>query len=194
MHTHSKVHILNCVIHDIQIVCLSVTHVTTNSTQSTNVVSPIKLFTTMPHLSLMAFSEKSGYQRKNQYFPPYHVQLCIMWQPLLFYFWIREALKTNFCPKLGIWSNRLEPPTRHHPTLPVHWDSQKGKKNISILHFRLFWAYNFFMKKFIFLVGMTNGGPIPSWIDKILPPQLCTMCFITFLATYQSKVCSGKIG
>ena len=45
-----------------------------------------------------------------------------------------------------------------------------------------------------FLVGMTNGGLIPSWIDKILPPQLCTMCFITFLAIYHSKICSGKIG
>ena len=42
---------------------------------------------------------------------------------------------------------------------------------------------------------MTNWGPISSWIDKTLLPQLCTMCFITFLAIYHSQVFfSGKIG
>ena len=25
------------------------------------------------------------------------------------------------------------------------------------------------------------GGPINYWIDEILPPHLCTMCFITFM-------------
>ena len=25
------------------------------------------------------------------------------------------------------------------------------------------------------------GGPINYWIDEILPPHLCTMCFITFI-------------
>ena len=40
------------------------------------------------------------------------------------------------------------------------------------------------MKNFIFLVGTTNnwelGSPRPSWIDKILLPHLCIVCFITF--------------
>ena len=47
------------------------------------------------------------------------------------------------------------------------------------------------MKNFIFLVGTTNnselGSPRPSWIDKILLPHLCIVCFITFLAIYQGK-------
>ena len=52
------------------------------------------------------------------------------------------------------------------------------------------------MKNFIFLVGTTNnselGGPRPSWIDKILLPHLCIVCFITFLAIYQGKFIFGQ--
>ena len=98
----------------------------------------------------------------------------------------KGSLQIEFLEKFGILS-QPGPPSSKVGT------PKTKKKMMFILHFRLFWAYYFFMKKIIFLVGMTNGGPIPSWIDKILPPQLCTMCFITFLAIYQSKVCSGKI-
>ena len=52
------------------------------------------------------------------------------------------------------------------------------------------------MKNFIFLVGTMNnselGGPRPSWIDNILLPHLCIVCFITFLAIYQGKFVFGK--
>ena len=36
------------------------------------------------------------------------------------------------------------------------------------------------------------GGPRTSWIDEILPPHLCIVCFITFLAIYQGKFGFGK--
>ena len=52
------------------------------------------------------------------------------------------------------------------------------------------------MKKIIFLVGTTNnselGGLRPSWIETILLPHLCIVCFITFLAIYQGKFGFGK--
>ena len=35
------------------------------------------------------------------------------------------------------------------------------------------------------------GGPRTSWIDEILLPHLCIVCFITFLAIYQGKFSAG---
>ena len=53
-----------------------------------------------------------------------------------------------------------------------------------------------FTKNLFFLVGTTNnselGGPRTSWIDNILLPHLCIVCFITFLAIYQGKFGLGK--
>ena len=76
------------------------------------------------------------------------------------------------------------------------WIFRKLKKKIDVYFaFKAILSILVFHEKFhFFLVGMTIEGPVPSWIDKILPPHLCTMCFITFLAIYHSKVCSGKIG
>ena len=99
---------------------------------------------------------------------------------------------------------------------------QKIGKNISmfILHFRLFWAIYLFMKIYHFLgffrLGQGNpppslgnwpnffrfflpslavifsGGPITLWIDEILPPHLCSVCFITFMDSSKANLVLEK--
>ena len=119
-----------------------------------------------------------------------NIQHCNSFGNIMFTFWrSKGSLQKRFLTKFGILSH----PTCR-PPLQI-WDSKK-KMLMFILHSWLFWAYYFFMKKFIFLVGTTNnlelGGPRPSWIEKILLPHLCIVCFITFLAIYQGKFVFGK--
>ena len=88
-----------------------------------------------------------------------------------------------------------------------------------ILHFRLFWAFKFFMKTYHFLGGFQVGtgepplawelsqlfpfflpslaviflgGPITLWIDEILPPHLCSVCFITFMDSSKANLVLEK--
>ena len=87
---------------------------------------------------------------------------------------IREAFKANFCPKLGIWPNRLDSP------LPVRWDSQKGKKCLfCILGYskhiifswksHIFWVIGDFYVIFYVIFGefLVGTGEPPPYCDNI---------------------------
>ena len=57
------------------------------------------------------------------------------------------ACKTTFWPKLGIWPNRLDPPS------PYVGIFQKENKLMFIMHFSLFLAYYFILEKVPFLAS-----------------------------------------
>ena len=63
----------------------------------------------------------------------------------------KGSLQIEFLEKFG----NLAQPGRPPPSPKVGTPKTK-KKLMFILHFRLFWAFYFFVKIFIFLVGMTN--------------------------------------
>ena len=70
----------------------------------------------------------------------------------------------------------------------------KRKKQINVCFaFQAILSILFVHEKFHFF-GWDDkrGGPIPSWIDTLLTPHLCIVCFITFLAIYQGKLSFGQ--
>ena len=81
---------------------------------------------------------------------------------------IREAFKSNFWKNLGIWPNQVDPP----PSPKVGTPKTK-KKLMFILHFRLFWAFYFFVKIFIFFGWDDELGAntIMNWWN-IVPPVM----------------------
>ena len=121
-------------------------------------------------------------------------------------FQLRGALKPDFWKYLGFGSNQLDPrpPPRKlgHPKLikknwclfcilgyskciifswksPIFWVKRVGTGTPPS---PLIWILSQVYPKFdrLFLAHFL-GGPINYWIDEILPPHLCTMCFITFM-------------
>ena len=42
------------------------------------------------------------------------------------------------------------------------------------------------------LLGGPPGGPITLWIDEILPPHLCSVCFITFMDSCKANLVLGN--
>ena len=118
---------------------------------------------------------------------------------------IRGALQTFFWVKLGFCPNRLDPPPSPNvgtPTTkkkfwcifcilgyskhiifswksPIFWLKKVGTGAPPP---PLIWILSQVYPKFdrLFLTHFL-GGPINYWIDEILPPHLCTMCFITFM-------------
>ena len=119
--------------------------------------------------------------------------------------------------KVGLLDQPADPP----PPPPRDLVQKKRKKiSMFILHFRPFWAIYFFMKIYHFLgffwLGQGNpppslgnwpnffrfflpslaviflGGPITLWIDEILPPHLCSVCFITFMDSSKANLVLEK--
>ena len=41
-------------------------------------------------------------------------------------------------------------------------------------------------------LGGPPGGPITLWIDEILPPHLCSVCFITFMDSCKANLVLGN--
>ena len=118
---------------------------------------------------------------------------------------LRGAVQKNFGANLGFCPNRLGPPPSPNvgtPTTqkkiwclfcilgyskhiifswksPIFWVKRVGTGTPPS---PLIWILSQVYPKFdrLFLAHFL-GGPINYWIDEILPPHLCTMCFITFM-------------
>ena len=83
--------------------------------------------------------------------------------------YIRGAFRTIFWPKLGFCPNRLDPSPP-----PLTLGQKKTKFFLMfILHFRLFWAFYFFVKNFIFFGWDDKWGAntIMNWWN-IVPPVM----------------------
>ena len=67
------------------------------------------------------------------------------------------------------------------------------KKNYVYFSFQTILSTLFFHENFhFFWLGRQKGCLIPSWIDNLLTPNLCSVCFITFLTIYQGKFSFGQ--
>ena len=104
--------------------------------------------------------------------------------------------------KVGLLAQPANPPPTPPPRKLVHL---KVKKFMFILHFRLFWAFKFsthlthfytidtfFQENYYFLEGFKVGTweppSITLWIDEILPPHLCSVCFVPFMDSCETNL------
>ena len=93
--------------------------------------------------------------------------------------------QNGFSEKVG----HLAQPADPSPP-PRKLGRQKKKKKFNVYFaFLAILSILFVDEKLIF--GWDNELG-PAWIDKILLPHLCIVCFITFLAIYQGKFGFGK--